>query len=197
MIARLVSLVVGYILGNFLSAEVVTRIITKKSIFDLGSGNPGMANTMRSVGIVPGIFVLAGDALKTIISLLISYSLFHDSMALHYAALGTLLGHNFPLWHHFDGGKGVVVTCLWLMILYRLWGVLCCIAGGLIVLFTSWLPLGAVVITSFGVIVAFLKGGKELGFLFTIACILMFIKHSPGLKKIINHQSAPHFFLSK
>lgn len=61
MILRLVfSLVLGYVFGNILTAEIVARKVSGKSVFELGSGNPGMANVMTELGFAPGAATLAG-----------------------------------------------------------------------------------------------------------------------------------------
>lgn len=63
-------LIIGYGLGNILTGDIVSRIYTKKSAFELGtSHNPGMANITAHIGIIPGILVLLGDILKTVIAI--------------------------------------------------------------------------------------------------------------------------------
>ena len=67
MTGKLISLLIGYVLGSFLTAEVVARKYAGKSAANLGeTGNPGMANIMASLGFVPGILTLAGDLGKVI-----------------------------------------------------------------------------------------------------------------------------------
>ena len=66
---RIVSVLTGYVLGNFLTAEIVARKIKNKSAFEIGSGNPGMANIMAQCGFKAGIIVLIGDLLKTFLAL--------------------------------------------------------------------------------------------------------------------------------
>lgn len=65
--AYIISVILGYFFGNILTAEIVARIATGKSIFTIGTGNPGMANTMAQIGFKEGAIVLAGDLAKTVI----------------------------------------------------------------------------------------------------------------------------------
>ncbi|MCD8361582.1 MAG: glycerol-3-phosphate acyltransferase [Lachnospiraceae bacterium] len=65
---RLWSLLIGYALGNFLTAEIVSRKVSGKSAFDRGTGNPGMANIAALDGTKPALLVLAGDLLKTFLA---------------------------------------------------------------------------------------------------------------------------------
>lgn len=70
---RLLTLVISYLMGSFLTAEVVTRKLTGKPCKELGTtGNPGMANVMAHLGFKPGITVLIGDVLKVVIAMLIT-----------------------------------------------------------------------------------------------------------------------------
>lgn len=124
IIGRIGSIVLGYALGNFLTAFLVTRIVAHKSPTEIGSHNPGMANVMAQLGFVPGVAVLAGDLAKTILAVVLANLFFPQigHFATLYAAVGATLGHNFPLWQHFRGGKGVAVTVV-LVILYNpFWG---------------------------------------------------------------------------
>ena len=65
---RILCLLVGYLLGSFLTAECIARRLTGRSARDLGSGNPGMANIMATLGKGPGFAVLAGDVAKTVLA---------------------------------------------------------------------------------------------------------------------------------
>ncbi len=142
---RILCLLVGYLLGSFLTAECIARLLTGRSARDLGSGNPGMANIMATLGKGPGFAVLAGDVAKTVLAcglcwLLAGPVLGHT--ALLYAGAGAISGHNCSLWHKGWGGKGVAVTCTWLILYLPVTGALCCLAGGLAVLGLGYLPWG-------------------------------------------------------
>ncbi|MCD7882679.1 MAG: glycerol-3-phosphate acyltransferase, partial [Lachnospiraceae bacterium] len=68
---RFISLLLGYVFGNFLTAEVASRRISGKSVFDVGTDNPGMANIVNQYGVKYGLVVLAGDLLKTFVPCLL------------------------------------------------------------------------------------------------------------------------------
>ncbi len=69
---ELFSLLIGYLCGCFLTADVVARAFAHKSVFQIGTGNPGMANVMARVGKKAGFLVLAGDIIKTLLAFLIT-----------------------------------------------------------------------------------------------------------------------------
>ena len=131
MLQRLLCLLLGYLCGCFLTAELVARARTGKSAAALGTGNPGMANLAHELGKGWGAVVLAGDIAKTALAFGLCRALFPALGGLSglWAGLGAVLGHNFPLWRGFRGGKGVAVTCAALILFSPLWGTAACLSG--------------------------------------------------------------------
>ncbi|HUM82488.1 MAG TPA: glycerol-3-phosphate acyltransferase [Lachnospiraceae bacterium] len=183
---RLLCLLIGYLLGSFLTAEIVSRAAAHKKCSELGTGNPGMANIAHCLGIKCGLTVLAGDIGKTFLACLMCFFLIPmpNHLAVLYAGLGCILGHNFPFWSKFKGGKGVAVTCTAIFICNPLYGLLANIAGLLVVLLTGWLPLGAVVIPAVFLFPVFFLYHTEALVLVILYTLLMIFRHFPGLKSI-------------
>lgn len=188
VVDRALCLLVGYAFGCVLTAEIVSKAYAGKSTADIGTGNPGMANVMGHVGKLPGALTLAGDIVKTVLAVLVSWLLFGDSLGYpicaNYACLGAVVGHDFPFWKRFKGGKGVTVTCSWMVLGLALPGVVCDLAGAVTVFLTGWLPLAAVVIVVVAVPVSFATAGAEVGVLVCVCCALMFSRHWHGLRRI-------------
>lgn len=112
---RLVCLAIGYLLGNFQTAY----FYGKAHGIDIrrhGSGNAGTTNALRVLGAKAGIIVLLGDIVKCMLAITAARLLFgknHQDMIYllsMYAAMGAILGHNFPFWMGFHGGKGIAAT---------------------------------------------------------------------------------------
>ena len=183
---RILSLLIGYVLGSILTAEIIVRRKTGRPASEFGSGNPGMANIMRVFGFRAGIAVLAGDLLKTAAAALLSCFLFPEQgqILVLYAGLGAVTGHNWPLWNRLKGGKGVSVSCMAIFLYSPLWGLIANAAGMLVVLFTGYLPLGAVVITTLYAIFAILFLGKEAAVLSVMLAVIMFQRHFQGLVRM-------------
>ena len=180
--------VIGYLCGCFLTAELAARLAEGKSASEIGSGNPGMANIMANLGKKAGFFVLAGDVGKTLIAFGVSWLLAGGLLGREtflWAGLGVVLGHNFPFWKKFRGGKGVAVTCTWLILFMPVWGTVSCIAGGAVVLATGYLPLGAVLIPLLGTCFAFFSQGIMAGIFFLLSFLLMLSRHYRGLLRIV------------
>lgn len=101
---------IGYLFGNFLTAMVVGKIFLKINPTQYGSHNPGTANMGAVFGKKWGILTCLGDLLKSLIALFIVYFAFPGHINIAFAGLGLILGHCFPFWNHFQGGKGVAVA---------------------------------------------------------------------------------------
>ncbi len=193
---RIACLVIGYFFGCFLTAAFVVRLKTGKSVSEFGTGNPGMANVMRVFGRPAGLIVLAGDLLKTILACVLCLLLFGGKyltdphlaigqICCLWAGLGAVLGHNWPFWRGFSGGKGVAVTCMAIFLFSPVWGLISDLAGMLVVLITGFLPLGAVVIPVLFTVFCVLFSTKEAAILAFLLAVIMFSRHYRGLIRMI------------
>ena len=193
MQARLISLLLGYAFGCFITAELVTRRLVGKRPAEIGSGNPGMANIMAQLGFRAGALVLAGDVLKTAAACVLAAVLFPAARGIAplYAGLGAVLGHDFPFWNRFRGGKGVASTCMALFVYDPLWGLLADIAGMLAVFSTGWLPLGGVLIPLCYFVFALCLRGAEPAALAAVLTLLAAQRHWPGLLRVLRGQEKP------
>lgn len=108
--ARIWATLIGYVFGNFLTAMIVGKIFLKINPTEYGSHNPGTANMGAVFGKKWGILTCLGDLLKSLIALFIVYFAFPAHINIAYTGLGLILGHCFPIWDHFRGGKGVAVA---------------------------------------------------------------------------------------
>lgn len=109
---RLICLAVGYVCGLFQTGYLVGKL-NHVDIRKQGSGNAGTTNALRVLGWRAGIFTFAGDVLKCAVAFLIVYFLYRGSdirpLLAIYAGAGVTLGHNFPFYMNFKGGKGIAV----------------------------------------------------------------------------------------
>lgn len=148
MIKCLLSLLIGYFCGSFLTAEVVARKVTGKSIFEIGDGNPGMANVGHELGSKAALACLAGDILKTLVPVLVLNALVDTpgwQIITAWTGLGATLGHLYPFWHHFKGGKGVTTIASTIILMSPLWGILSGVVGVATIVLSGYLSVAAVV----------------------------------------------------
>ena len=98
---------VSYLCGNISFARMISRK-KNQDITKLGSGNPGMTNTLRNFGVKLGILNLLLDMLKAFIPALVAYYVFgEDRVMLYIAGLSAMCGHIYPVFYKFKGGKGI------------------------------------------------------------------------------------------
>ncbi|MCR5420228.1 MAG: glycerol-3-phosphate 1-O-acyltransferase PlsY [Lachnospiraceae bacterium] len=113
--ARIICLVLGYALGLVQTGYIVGKV-KGIDIRNYGSKNAGTTNVLRTMGKKYGVMVLLGDALKCIVAVLLVKLLFQKSypdiiiLLTLYASAGVILGHNFPFYMKFKGGKGIAAT---------------------------------------------------------------------------------------
>ena len=160
----LITAVIAYLLGSINPAVIITKICTngKLDIRTVGSGNAGFTNVLRAVGKVPAIITLVCDALKCVAAVLIGGLIFtyvaNDVSAVcsdnpgeiinigkYIAGIFCILGHSFPLYFHFRGGKGVVSAAA--LMLTEDWRVFLMILGTFLILFfiSKIISLGSIV----------------------------------------------------
>jgi acyl phosphate:glycerol-3-phosphate acyltransferase len=102
--------VFAYLLGSVSSAIVIARLFGLKDPREVGSGNPGATNILRYGGKKAAILTLLGDVLKGAVPVLTAHLLGADSLILALTMLAAFLGHVFPVFHGFKGGKGVATA---------------------------------------------------------------------------------------
>ena len=106
---------IGYVFGLFQTAYLYGKL-HGIDIRNYGSGNAGTTNTLRTLGTKAGLIVLLGDIMKCILAIVLTNLLFRNShtdeiyLLKIYAAAGAILGHHFPFYLHFKGGKGIAAT---------------------------------------------------------------------------------------
>ena len=127
ILARVLCLLIGYGLGS-ISTSYLYGKARGIDVREHGSGNAGTTNTLRVLGRKAGAIVLAGDMLKTFFAILLTWLIFHwffpdmDYLLRIYTGAGVILGHDYPFYMKFKGGKGI--ACSGAMILSFYWGII-------------------------------------------------------------------------
>ena len=217
------AMVIAYLIGSLNPAIIITYFKTGKDIRTMGSGNAGFTNVLRSVGKGPAVATIICDYLKGIIAVLIGWWIFsaltvtNDVAPLEYvkygrylAGLCVILGHTFPIYYGFKGGKGVVTANALMLVVD--WRVFLIVTGTFLIifLFTKIISLGSVIgaalypvytllVTYFLDYLPFLGTPNELRFRFVListACAaavgaLIIIMHRENIKRLINGEEKP------
>jgi len=188
-LSRLLILIVSYLLGSVSSSIIVGKIKSGKDIRTMGSGNSGATNTLRTFGKAAALLVVLGDGLKTVFSVLFAKLILPDDMlAVYIAGIGCVLGHNFPVYYGFKGGKGVLVSIV--SVLFANWqiGLITFVISILIMIFTKYVSLGSVIGSVIVVVLAFIfeKGNTEYLIFSVILAVLCIYRHRANIVRLIN-----------
>ena len=201
MIVRLVCIVIGYLFGLFQTAYFYGRY-KGIDIRKVGSGNAGTTNALRAFGTGAGVLVFAGDCLKCLLAVLVVRAVIGKMnpdlqyLAGIYAAFGCILGHNFPFFMNFKGGKGIACTA-GLVLTYPLPMIIIELAlffgpaflthyvslGSLLI--NIGLIVGTVILGSRGVLPIRTSSLPELYILIILIAALAFYQHRENIKRLI------------
>ena len=148
-----IASVIAYLLGSVNTAIIVSKYLSGEDIRNMGSGNAGMTNVMRNYGKKAGIFTLIGDAAKGMVAIIIMTLLLRGFgyaderlilFAQYIANFFALLGHVFPVFYKFKGGKGIAV-CIGSILLYDIRvALILIIVFGALFLITKMVSVGSI-----------------------------------------------------
>lgn len=151
----LFGIIAAYLLGSVNTAIVVSKLFYKDDIRKYGSGNAGLTNILRTYGKKAAGMTLLGDMLKTALSILIMGALmgfqYHKGISFndgycYVAGLFAVIGHVFPIYYGFKGGKGVLVTATMALILTPIPFVILLAIFALVVYLSKYVSLGSVTV---------------------------------------------------
>lgn len=168
IVVRLIALAVGYVLGLFQTGYIYGKL-HGIDIRTQGSGNSGTTNSLRVLGVKAGAITFIGDLGKAILAVVIAYFLFRDNYSESilvlelYAGFGAVLGHNFPFYMGFQGGKGIACTSGVILAVCPLAAPICLVVFILVVAVTRYVSLGSILVVCLYLIQAIVFG--QLGYL--------------------------------
>ena len=143
---RLICLVIGYCIGCIETAYVVGKL-WRVDLRKHGSGNLGTTNTLRVLGKKAGAIVFIGDILKSVIAFMLCRAVFadHGTVAGLCGSAGAVLGHNFPFYLNFKGGKGISTSAAVIFMLDWRVGIIVLVGALLVMVLTRYISLGSMV----------------------------------------------------
>jgi glycerol-3-phosphate acyltransferase PlsY len=178
-----VALILGYLLGSIPFGLILTRVAGTQDLRSIGSGSIGTTNVLRTGRKDLAAATLIGDMLKGTIAVIIS-GYFGGPDAAMLAALGAFLGHLFPVWLKFRGGKGVAVYIG--VLLGLLWpaALVFCLIWLAVALLTRYSSLSALIASLATPILLWWLGHLALAALFTVLTVLLFYAHRENIKRL-------------
>jgi glycerol-3-phosphate acyltransferase PlsY len=189
----LIVITLGYIFGCLQWSYIIGKLLKKQDIRNLGGGNAGASNTVTVFGWKMGVAVGLLDILKAIISIIIIRYILKstDMFELYLNGTSVVLGHNYPFFMGFKGGKGTASTVgMMLAINYKL-GLLGILVIFLVTVLSDYIALGTMSLVSFFVIATLYLGyGPQCLVLAIFLALLSAYKHLPNMKRILARQES-------
>lgn len=181
-----IALLISYLLGSLSSAIITAKILKLPDPRTQGSGNAGATNVLRSSGKKPAMYTVIGDILKGFIAVIIGRMLGVDGAMLGIVALAAVIGHIFPLYFGFKGGKGVATAIGGILGLSIAVGAASAVVWAVIAYITRYASLASLVAIVAGFIFSIVFGHP--GYAFSILCIAGVIawKHKDNIDRLRN-----------
>ena len=177
-------IIISYLLGSIPFGFLLTKIFLKKDIRKIGSGNIGATNALRTGNKALGYFTLALDILKAVIPIFIIKIYFQEYV--YISSLSVFLGHIFPVWLKFKGGKGVATYVGILFCINYIVGLLFIIIWFLIYLIFKYSSLSSLVASISIPFFYFYYYENQNYYFYIIMFILIFYTHRENIKRLIN-----------
>lgn len=185
MLALPVALAFGYLLGSVPFGLLLTRSAGTADIRGIGSGNIGATNVLRTGRKDLAAATLLGDALKGTLAVVVALHVFGPEGGIA-AGLGAFVGHIFPVWLGFRGGKGVA-TFLGVALGLAWQGALAfAIVWLLVAYFSRYSSLSALVASLATVLVVTLLGNEPVALLMAVLAALLWAKHNQNIRRLLN-----------
>ena len=183
----LIIITTSYILGSIPFGLILTKLFLKKDIRNIGSGNIGATNVLRSGNKSIGYSTLLLDILKAILPVI--YVKFYYPDFIYISSLSVFLGHVFPIWLKFNGGKGVATYVGILFSINLIYGLVFGLTWIIIFLFSKYSSLSSLLGSISIPIYLFFVNGDQILF-FIIMFVLIFYTHRENIKRLKNKEES-------
>lgn len=191
---RILCLLIGYSIGCIQTAFIVGKLMGKIDIRDYGSGNAGTTNATRVLGAKAGIIVFLSDVLKGILGYCLCSLIFKGGGTFFseesllpgiYGGLGVILGHDFPFYLKFRGGKGIASTLGFMLCINPWIALITYILGIIIVSISKIISVSSLaMVLIFPIVMIFFKLEREAILIMLFITVLSYYQHKSNIKRL-------------
>ncbi len=184
--------VIGYLLGDIQTAVLISRHVYQDDVRKYGSHNAGTTNMTRVFGLRPGVITFLGDFLKGVAAYWAGYLLMGRTGA-YIGSLFAVLGHCYPAFAGFKGGKAVATTCGIGLMLSPVLALIAYAVGGLVLWKTKRVSPGSLtgVLVFLILVLVFRHSDIQLVVLTILLSALVFVRHRENIKRLLKGEEAP------
>ena len=180
--------IISYLMGSIPFGFILTKIFLKKDIREIGSGNIGATNALRTGNKLIGYSTLLLDVIKAILPVL--YVKINHPELIYIASLCAFLGHVFPVWLKFKGGKGVATYVGILFTINIFLGFIFCVSWLLVFLVSKYSSLSSLIGSLTIPIYIFFNDQMSDALFFGIMFVLIFYTHRENIKRLKNKEES-------
>ena len=184
-----ISCLLAYLLGSLSTGIIVSKLAHGPDLRTVGSKNTGASNVQRTMGWKYGLITFFGDAAKGIIACLIAQLLTGNHMVQLLAGLFCVIGHNWPVFFRFKGGKGVATTGGVMLFCYPVPALICIAITIALIAAFRYISVGSMfLVVSFALLVSVFWSGGNLCVIIW-SCLLMLlclVRHHANIKRLLN-----------
>ena len=180
--------IISYLMGSIPFGFILTKIFLKKDIREIGSGNIGATNALRTGNKTIGYSTLVLDILKAITPIIYVKIFYQDF--LYIASLCAFLGHVFPIWLKFKGGKGVATYIGILLSINYILGIVFGLSWLIVFFISKYSSLGSILSSMVIPIFIFLNSSYDNEYFFIIMFVLILYTHRENVKRLINKEES-------
>ncbi len=185
----IISCILAYLIGSLSVGLLVAKFFHGPDLRRVGSGNTGASNVQRTMGWKFGIITFAGDLIKGILSCFLAEQLTGSHNAALLAGLFAVIGHNWPVYYHFKGGKGVSTSTGVMLWCFPIPALICMGVTVAVIAITKWISLGSMtLLTLYALIVSiFCSQGNPCIIIWSILMALMcVVRHRANIVRLIH-----------
>ena len=189
MLNIIIVLVIGYLLGSISTGVVLSRLFAKTDIRSQGSGNAGTTNMLRVLGRKMALFTFIGDMLKGIIAVFIGKALVGGDLGGLLGVVGAVLGHYYPLYFGFKGGKGIATSFGSLLFVFPVQALIAFAVFLILVALTHYVSVGSIAAAvTLPLLVVFTHWNEPALWIITVGIGASVIwRHRANIKRLMNH----------
>ncbi len=201
IVAYIVIAIIAYLIGSISFSVIISKKMAGFDVREKGSGNAGSTNVLRTVGKKAAAITLLCDVLKGVVAILIAYVVgllvpdINKSLLIQLAGIAVILGHTFPIFFNFKGGKGVATSLGVLLITNWNIGLICLVFALVLMILTRMVSLGSIAAAIlFPVLVIFMPAVEGSAYLVPegsyiiyaiILAILVVYNHRANVKRLL------------
>ncbi len=198
MITYIIVAIIAYLLGSISFSVIISKKIAGFDVRQKGSGNAGTTNVLRSVGKKAAIITLILDVLKGVLAIIVAYILgkivkdVDKTLLIQIAGIAVIIGHTFPIFFGFKGGKGIATSLGVLLITNWNIGIICLVFALVLMILTRIVSLGSIAAAIlFPILIIFMPSNAYIVegsyILYSIVlAVLVIYNHRANVKRLLN-----------